>query len=87
MIQLADIDVWDIIEIYLPTYNCYKWRAKVVWISNYPNTYPLTIEYLDEFTTTSWRSLLWTKSWIKLSEIISSEKNELMEKDFKFIKL
>ena len=90
MIHLDDIDVWDILEIYLPTYNGYKWRAKVIWVCSYPNTYPLTIEYLDEFTTTGWMSLLWTKSWIKLSEIISIEKLEkrkLMEKDFKFIKL
>lgn len=90
MIQLADIDVWDILEIYLPTYNHYKWRAKVLKVSSYNTIYPLTIEYLDEFTTASWMKLLWTKSWIKLNEIISIEKfekKELMEKDFRFIKL
>lgn len=90
MIQFADIDVWDIVEIDLPTYNHYKWRAKVLKIAIYDTRYPLTIEYLEEFTTANWTQLLWRKSWIKLSEVISVEKLEekkLMEKDFRFIKL
>jgi len=90
MVQLDDIEVWDILEIDLPTYNHYKWRAKVLKVSRYDTQFPLTIEYLDEFTTASWIPLLWSKSWIKLREVISIEKfekKELMEKPFKFIKL
>lgn len=87
MIQLSEINVWDILEIDLPTYNHYKWRAKVlrVWIGS--NIYPLEIEYLDSFLAGGVAELLWKKSWIKLSEVVSPWEKELMEKDFKFIKL
>ena len=87
MIQLAEINVWDILDIDLPTYNHYKWRAKVLRVLLSSNIYPLEIEYLDSFLAGGVDELLWKKSWIKLSEVVSPGEKELMEKDFKFIKL
>lgn len=90
MVALSDLTIWDIVEIDLPTYNRYKWNAKVLQISPGEDEFQIRVKYLQTFIDSDGTDLLWKGIWIRLDEIKSIESVvlERIEKlGFTFIKI
>jgi len=86
--QVWDIKVWDIIEIYLPSFDGYRGRAEVTWVGDRLTSYPIKVTYIDSFMY-CWINRCWFHTAVKYSEItwVISNDKKVLEQDFKFIKL